>query len=267
MTSPWPQPEQERFDDREPALLVARWAGGWRTARWQRTEAPLPPPGPETLARYIDHTMLKPQTTPQDIEALCQAARRWGFAAVCVPPAYVALAADLLAGTEVRVCTVVGFPLGNTTTTAKVYETLQALHDGAAEIDMVLNVGWLKAGQDQKVYQDMAAVVEHAHAGGARVKVILETGLLTEDEIVRACRLAKAAGADYVKTSTGFGPRGASLEDVRLMRRVVGPEMGVKAAGGIRTYEQALAMIEAGANRLGTSAGDRIMEEARKAGG
>ncbi len=262
MTGTLPQARTREWAG-DPPLRAVQWNAGWRTARWQQDEAPLPPPGPETLARYIDHTLLKPEATPEQIARLCADARTYGFAAVCVPPAYVALAADLVAGTPVRVATVAGFPLGNTSTTAKVYETLQALHDGAEEIDMVLAIGWLKAGRDDRVYQDIAAVVEAAHAAGAVVKVILETGLLTQEEIVRACRLAQAAGADFVKTSTGFGPRGASVEDVRLMRQVVGPHMGVKAAGGIRTYEQAMALLEAGANRLGTSAGDRLMQQAQ----
>ncbi len=263
MDTPWPQPEIHE-SAKAPRLRVVRWGTSWQTARWQREEAPPPPPDPETLARYIDHTLLKPESTPGQIEALCRTAREYGFAAVCVPPVYVALAADLLADTPVRVCTVVGFPLGNTSTTAKVYETLQALHDGAEEIDMVLAIGLLKAGRDDRVLQDIHAVVATAHAAGAQVKVILETGLLSEEEIVRACRLAQAAGADFVKTSTGFGPRGATVEDVQLMRQTVGPDMGVKAAGGIRTYAQALALLQAGANRLGTSAGDRLVEEARK---
>lgn len=263
MSLPLP-PQQSLEWPGQPALRTVRWGGPWHTAHWQRTPEPLPPPGPDTLARYIDHTLLKPEATPRQIQALCQAAREYGFAAVCVPPAYVALAADLLADTPVAVATVCGFPLGNTSTTAKVYETIQALHDGAREIDMVMAIGLLKAGRDDRVYQDIAAVVEVVHPAGARVKVILETGLLTPEEIVRACRLAQAAGADFVKTSTGFGPRGATEADVRLMRQAVGPEMGVKAAGGIRTYQQALALIQAGATRLGTSAGHRLMEEARK---
>ncbi len=263
MSTPWLQPEIQEPEG-EPRLRVTRWGKSWRALRWEHEEPPLPPPGPKTLARYIDHTLLKPEATPAQIQTLCQTARDFGFAAVCVPPVYVPLAADLLADTPVKVCTVVGFPLGNTSTTAKVYETIQALHDGAEEIDMVLAIGLLKAGRDDRVFQDIQAVVETAHGAGAEVKVILETGLLTEEEIVRACRLAQAAGADFVKTSTGFGPRGASVEDVRLMRRTVGTAMGVKAAGGIRTYAQALAMIEAGANRLGTSAGDKLIREAQK---
>lgn len=256
----------EEWDTPAGRLRVTRWESGQVAVRWYRDAGPLPPPSPETLARYIDHTLLKPEATPQAIARLCEEARAWRFAAVCVPPLYVSLAADLLTDTEVRVATVIGFPLGNTSTPVKVHEALQALHDGAHELDMVLPIGLLKAGRDDRVYQDLRAVVDVAHEAGAVVKVILETGLLTEQEIVRACLLAKAAGADFVKTSTGFGPRGATVEDVRLMRQTVGPDMGVKAAGGIRTYAQALAMIEAGANRLGTSAGVRIMEQARQVG-
>ncbi len=245
-------------------LRVVRWPQ-WQTARWLNPEGEeeLPPPGPKTLARYIDHTLLKPEATPRDIETLCREALEWGFAAVCVAPMYVSLAADLLSGSDVKVCTVVGFPLGSTEARTKMYEAMQALHDGAQELDMVLPVGYLKAGRYDRVFQHIYAVVDVAKEAGARVKVILETGLLTPEEIVRGCLLAEAAGADFVKTSTGFGPRGATVEDVRLMRKTVGDKMGVKAAGGIRTYAQAMQMLEAGANRLGTSTGVRIMKEAQ----
>ncbi len=225
--------------------------------------APLPPPGPETISRYIDHTLLKPAATPHDIAALCAAARRYNFASVCVNPRFVPQAVAALQGSPVAVCTVVGFPLGATTTSAKVHEAQEALDAGATELDMVQAIGLLKAGDLRGVAEDMAAVVGVAHARGARVKVILETALLTPQEIALASLLAQAAGADFVKTSTGFGPAGARAEDVALMRAVVGDALGVKASGGVRTYAQALAMIEAGADRIGASAGDRIVQQAQ----
>jgi len=216
----------------------------------------------DEIARFIDHTLLKPEATPAQIERLCDEARRYGFAAVCVNPVYVRLAAERLQGAEVAVCSVVGFPLGATTTAAKVYEARQALADGAGELDMVIHVGALKAGDYERVQEDIAAVADVCHKGGALLKVIIETALLDDAEKVTACRLAQAAGADFVKTSTGFASGGATAEDVRLMRQTVGPRMGVKAAGGIRSYADALAMIEAGANRIGASAGVRIVEQA-----
>ncbi len=218
---------------------------------------------PDELARYIDHTLLKPDATEEQIRSLCEEARTYHFASVCVNPSYVALAARELAGTDVKVTSVVGFPLGATMPDVKAYETNLAIEAGAQEIDMVINIGALKSGRDDLVQEDIGEVVKTAHDQGALVKVIIETALLTGEEKVRACRLAKAAGADFVKTSTGFGPGGATVEDVRLMREVVGLEMGVKAAGGIRSAEKALAMIEAGATRIGASAGVRIVEEAR----
>ncbi|HEY68351.1 MAG TPA: deoxyribose-phosphate aldolase [Thermoflexia bacterium] len=216
----------------------------------------------DEIARFIDHTLLKPEATPAQIERLCDEARRYGFAAVCVNPVYVRLAAGRLQGAEVAVCSVVGFPLGATTTAAKVYEARQALADGASELDMVIHVGALKAGDYERAQEDIAAVADVCHKGGALLKVIIETALLDDAEKVTACRLAQAAGADFVKTSTGFAGGGATAEDVRLMRQTVGPRMGVKAAGGIRSYADALAMIEAGANRIGASAGVRIVEQA-----
>ncbi len=227
-----------------------------------RPEGPLTP---ETLAASIDHTLLKPEATPQQIAQLCAEAREYRFAAVCVNPIYVSLAADLLAGSAIEVATVVGFPLGATPTEVKVFETLQAIRDGATEIDMVLPIGLLKAGRYDKVARDINAVTRAAHSAGALVKVIIEAALLTQEEKIAACLLSKHAGADFVKTSTGFGPGGATVEDVALMRRVVGPSMGVKAAGGIRTFAQAKAMLEAGADRLGASAGVRLVTEAREA--
>ncbi|HOC21760.1 MAG TPA: deoxyribose-phosphate aldolase [Anaerolineae bacterium] len=217
-----------------------------------------------TLARMIDHTLLKPEATPAEIERLCAEAAEHGFATVCVNPIYVALAANLLHGTPVAVCTVTGFPLGATPTPVKRFEALQVLDDGAVEVDMVIPIGRLKAGQHDVVRDDIYALAQLCHEQGALLKVILENALLTDDEKVSACRLAVEAGADFVKTSTGFARSGATVADVALMRQTVGPEIGVKAAGGIRTYADALAMIEAGANRLGASASLKILEEAEE---
>ncbi len=216
----------------------------------------------QEIAQLIDHTLLKPEATPAQVRRVCEEARRYHFAAVCINPVYVTLAAEALEGTDVAVCTVVGFPLGATTTEAKVCEARQALLDGATELDMVIHIGALKAGQDARVQEDIAAVAEDVHVAEGKLKVIIETALLSEDEKVTACRLAKAAGADFVKTSTGFAASGAKIEDVRLMREAVGAEMGVKAAGGIHSYEEGMAMIEAGATRIGASAGVKIVEEA-----
>lgn len=218
---------------------------------------------PRDIAKYIDHTLLKPDATPADIEKLCREARQYGFAAVCVNPPFVKQCAQLLRGSGVAVACVVGFPLGAHTTATKVFETQQAIVDGATEIDMVMNIGALKAKKDDYVRDDIRAVVDAAHRAGALVKVIIEAALLTDEEKVRASRLAKEAGADFVKTSTGFGPGGATVHDVALLRQAVGPEMGVKAAGGIRTFPQAQEMIAAGATRIGASAGVRIVQEAR----
>jgi deoxyribose-phosphate aldolase len=215
------------------------------------------------IAHLIDHTLLKPEATVQQIAQLCHEALLYRFASVCINPAHVKLAAQLLQNSDVKVCTVVGFPLGATSTEAKVFETEQALIDGATEIDMVINIGALKGGDDTLVERDIAAVVETAHRHGALVKVIIEAALLTDEEKVRACQLAKKAGADFVKTSTGFSSGGATIEDVALMRRTVGPNVGVKAAGGIRTLADAQNMISAGATRLGVSAGVKIIQEAQ----
>ena len=214
------------------------------------------------IARYIDHTQLKPEASPEQIAQLCAEAKEHGFAAICVNPSYVRHAAQHLRGIGVKVATVAGFPLGATLTQVKVYETEQALLDGAQEVDMVINIGALKAGNDVLVQQDIAAVAQAAHRSQAICKVIIEAAYLTDEEKARACVLAQAAGADFVKTSTGFGPGGATLADVALMRKTVGPHMGVKAAGGIRTLEQVKAMIAAGATRIGASAGVQIMQEA-----
>lgn len=215
------------------------------------------------IARMIDHTLLKPDATQDQIAQLCYEARAHHFASVCVNPTHVKLAAQLLKGSDVKVCTVVGFPLGATPAAIKAYETQQAIQDGASEIDMVINIGALKSEDYQTVYEDIATVARTAHAGAAIVKVIIEAALLTDEEKVIASQLSKEAGADYVKTSTGFGPGGATISDVALMRRVVGPTMGVKAAGGVGSYADAQAMIAAGATRLGASAGVKIIKEAK----
>ncbi|GAB6103139.1 deoxyribose-phosphate aldolase [Thermococcus atlanticus] len=214
------------------------------------------------IAGYIDHTNLKAYATGEDIIKLCREAMEYGFYAVCVNPYRVKLAKETLKGSGVKVATVIGFPLGATPTEVKVFEAKKALEGGADELDMVINIGALKDKDYDYVRNDIAEVVKVAHEKNAKVKVIIETCYLTEEEKVKACELAKEAGADFVKTSTGFGTGGATVEDVRLMRKVVGEGMGVKAAGGIRTYEQALAMIEAGATRLGTSSGVKIVEGA-----
>lgn len=217
---------------------------------------------PSELARLIDHTILNPDATPVEIENVCDEALRYRFASVCVNPSYVPLAVTKLADTEVEACTVVGFPLGATTTTAKVCEAEQALRDRATELDMVLHIGALKAGDADRVGEDIAAVARVCREAGALLKVIIETALLDDEEKVLACRIAVQSGADFVKTSTGFAETGAKVEDVRLMRRTVGSRIGVKAAGGIHSYEEAMAMIEAGASRLGASAGIQIVEGA-----
>lgn len=216
---------------------------------------------PSQLAALIDHTLLKPEATAAQIEHLCAEAVRCSFAAVCVNPVWVSLCADLLRQTRVKVCTVIGFPLGATLPEVKAYESRRCIALGASELDMVINVGALKSRQHAAVEDDIAAVVSAAHPLGAIVKVIIEAASLTSKEKVQACRLSVAAGADYVKTSTGFGPVGATVEDVALMRRIVGPDMGVKAAGGIRSAATAMAMIAAGATRIGASASIKIIGE------
>jgi deoxyribose-phosphate aldolase len=218
---------------------------------------------PQGIAGMIDHTLLKPDAARPDIEELCREAAKFKFATVCVNPTWVALCSRLLAGSGVGVCSVVGFPLGATTADVKGYETQRAIFDGAREIDMVINVGALKSGDLRVVERDIEAVVAPCRECGVLSKVIIEAALLTDDEKVTACTLAKAAGADYVKTSTGFGPGGATAADVALMRRVVGADMGVKAAGGVRDLEGVKAMIAAGATRVGASAGVKIVQQAR----
>ena len=215
------------------------------------------------VAGMIDHTLLKPEATRSDIEKLCREAAQFHFATVCVNPGWVALAANLLRGSGVGVCSVVGFPLGATTADVKHYETRRAIFDGATEIDMVINIGALRSGDLQTVERDIAAVVGPCREANVISKVILEVVLLNDDEKIAACTLAKAAGADFVKTSTGFASGGATAHDVALMRRVVGAEMGVKAAGGVRDYEGLKAMVAAGATRVGASAGVKIVQESQ----
>jgi deoxyribose-phosphate aldolase len=211
------------------------------------------------VARIIDHTLLSADATRDDIAKLCREARQYNFASVCINPYWVPLASAELRGSQVKVCTVVGFPLGATSTEAKVAETEAALGAGAQEIDMVQNIGALRSGDHDAVQRDIAAVVDLAHRAGAIVKVILETALLDDNQKVMASQLAKMAKADFVKTSTGFGPSGATVHDVELMRSAVGPQMGVKASGGIRTLDDVKKMMAAGATRIGASAGVKIV--------
>lgn len=214
----------------------------------------------KTIASMIDHTLLKPEATPAQVEKLCAEAAEYHFASVCVNPVYIPLAARLLDGTGVKVCCVVGFPLGAIAPEQKAAEAASCAAMGAEELDMVIHVGAAKAGDWALVQRDIAGVVKAA--AGRTVKVIIETCLLTDEEKVKACEAAKAAGADFVKTSTGFSTGGATTHDIALMRKTLGPEMGVKASGGIRDYATAMAMIEAGANRIGASAGIEIVAAA-----
>ncbi|HFI2473654.1 TPA: deoxyribose-phosphate aldolase [Streptococcus suis] len=210
------------------------------------------------LNKYIDHTILKPETTKEQVAQILAEAKEYDFASVCVNPTWVAYAAQELKDSDVKVCTVIGFPLGANTPAVKAFETQNAIENGADEIDMVINIGALKSKNDELVLEDIKAVVEAS--GDKLVKVIIETCLLTEEEKVKACQLSKEAGADFVKTSTGFSTGGATVEDVALMRKTVGPDMGVKASGGARSYEDAIAFIEAGATRIGASSGVAIMK-------
>lgn len=219
---------------------------------------------PQDLAKYIDHTLLKPDATSDQIRTLCEEARAHSFATVCVNSGQIRLAAELLRGSTVKPIAVVGFPLGAATAKAKAFETLEAIRNGAQEIDMVLNIGATKERDYKTVLDDIIAVV--SAAGDVPVKVILETSQLNEEEKVIACALSKAAGAAFVKTSTGFSGGGATVEDIKLMRRVVGPTMGVKASGGVRSYEDAIKMLEAGANRLGTSSSVAIVSGQKATG-
>ena len=216
------------------------------------------------LNKFIDHTILKPETTQEQVEKILSEAKEYDFASVCVNPTWVSLAAESLKDSDVKVCTVIGFPLGANTSAVKAFETEDAIANGADEIDMVINIGALKAGNDALVLDDIKAVVDAS--GDKLVKVIIEACLLTDEEKVRACQLSKEAGADYVKTSTGFSTGGATVADVTLMRKTVGPDMGVKASGGARSYEDAIAFIEAGASRIGASSGVAIMNGAQADG-
>jgi deoxyribose-phosphate aldolase len=218
------------------------------------TEMMTPPTAPDIdIAGMIDHTLLRPDATLSEIERLCHEASRFGFASVCVNACHVALCRELLEGTGITVCATIGFPLGATSTVAKACEAEQSIRDGAGELEMVMNIGLFKSGELEYVERDIRAVVAIARPHGVVVKVILETGLLTDEEKVTACMIAKDAGANFVKTSTGFGNGGATVEDVNLMRKTVGPGMGVKASGGVRTRQDALSLIAAGANRIGAS--------------
>lgn len=216
------------------------------------------------LNKYIDHTILKPETTQEQVEKILAEAKEYDFASVCVNPTWVALAAESLKDSDVKVCTVIGFPLGANTPAVKAFETKDAISNGADEIDMVINIGALKTGNYDLVLEDIKAVV--AASGDKLVKVIIEACLLTDDEKVKACQLSQEAGADYVKTSTGFSTGGATVADVALMRKTVAPDMGVKASGGARSYEDAIAFIEAGASRIGASSGVAIMNGAQADG-
>jgi deoxyribose-phosphate aldolase len=229
------------------------------------TQPTVSPLAARDLARYIDHTILKPEATAAQIDQLCAEAQRYHFKAVCVNPVWVQRCVSLLSGSATCVATVAGFPLGATLPEVKAYEAQHLASLGAREIDMVLNIGALKSGDLSLVARDIAAVVQAAHTSDAITKVIIEAALLTDDEKKIACRLACEAGAEFVKTSTGFASGGATAHDVALMREVVGPHIGVKAAGGIKTYADALTLIAAGANRLGASASVLIMQEAAQA--
>ena len=220
---------------------------------------------PEELAAMIDHTKLKPYETQDSIKKLCEEARKYNFATVCVHPIWISLAKQQLKNTNIKVDTVIGFPLGSTLPNVKAWEAKKTLEEGADELDMVINIGALREGNYRLVEEDIKGVVQTAKEYGAIVKVILEVGYLTDEQIIEACQIAKRAGVDYVKTATGFGPMGATIHHVKIMRNAVGKEVGVKAAGGIRNFKDALRMIAAGANRIGTSTGVDIIESYREA--
>jgi deoxyribose-phosphate aldolase len=211
------------------------------------------------IAKLIDHTLLKPDATREQIVRLAEEAKKYDFASVCVNPVWVPQVCEILKETDVKVCTVIGFPLGATTPETKAFETRNAIENGATEVDMVINIGLLKSGRYEEVEEDIRAVTK-AVEGKALTKVIIETCLLTDEEKVRACEIAARAGADFVKTSTGFSTGGATVEDVALMRKTVGDDLGVKASGGVRSLEDLMKMVDAGANRIGTSSGVKIME-------
>lgn len=219
----------------------------------------------EKLSKYIDHTLLKAEAREEEVIKLCSEAKEYDFFSVCVNPSFVELASKELKGSDVKVCTVIGFPLGATTMQTKAFETKDAIEKGAHEVDMVINVGALKDGKYDYVREDIKAVVDASNKK-ALVKVIIESCLLTDEEKVKACELSKEAGADYVKTSTGFSTGGATAADIALMRKTVGAELGVKASGGVRTYEDSIAMIEAGASRIGASASIAIVEKSVNGG-
>jgi deoxyribose-phosphate aldolase len=252
--------DQNQLIDKIVAEVVARMsaAGAKPLEPGSSSASAVPALASADVAKYIDHTMLRPEAPTAAFDKLCQEALQYRFFSVCVNSCRVAFVARKLQGTGIRVCSVVGFPLGAMTSRSKAFETREAISDGAAEIDMVINVGLLKSGDYHGVEEDIRAV-RRATRGTTVLKVIIETALLTQDEKVMACELSKKAGADFVKTCTGFSGGAASVEDVALMRRVVGREMGVKASGGIRTYKNALALIGAGANRLGCVAGVAIV--------
>ncbi len=214
---------------------------------------------PEKIAEIIDHTNLKAETRVEDVKKLCDEAKSYGFASVCVNPANVELCADLLKNSDVNICTVIGFPLGANTSKIKFFETKDAVQHGADEIDMVMNIGALKSGFNDAVKTDIEGVITSAEAN--TIKVIIETALLTEEEKITACEIVKDAGADFIKTSTGFGHPGATVEDIVLIRKTVGPQMGIKASGGIRNIKTVFDMVKAGATRIGTSSSVKIMEE------
>ena len=245
------------------ATAVRTGCAAWSTPERRGSACTRPAAPPSGVSAMIDHTLLKPDATRAEIEKLCREAAEFHFATVCVNPAWVPTAARLLRGTGVGVCSVVGFPLGATTADVKNYETRRAIFDGATEIDMVINIGALKSGDLRTVERDIEAVVEPCRQCGVISKVIIEAALLTDEEKITACTLSKAAGADFVKTSTGFASGGATAADVALMRRVVGAEMGVKAAGGVRDLEGLKAMVAAGATRVGASAGVKIVQESK----
>ncbi len=265
--------EQSQLIEKIVAEVVARMgaqaggkqAGSAAVQPAATSAAAVPALAPADIARFIDHTMLRPEAPTAAFDKLCQEALQYRFFSVCVNSCRVAYVARKLQGTDVKVCSVIGFPLGSMTSRAKAFETREALGDGASEIDMVINVGLLKSGDYHGVEEDIRAV-RRATRGNTVLKVIIETVLLTQDEKVMACELSKKAGADFVKTCTGFLGGGASVEDLSLMRRVVGREMGVKASGGVRTYKTALAFLGAGANRLGCVSSVAIVTGAEGAG-